>query len=249
MGHGDDRAGVLVEEPLEPLDRLGIEMVRRLVEQKKVGVLEEQPSERDTPLLAARQGRDVGIVGWATERLHRDLDVPLDVPRVGGVDPVLERALLGTDGLVVGIRLGPLRHDGVVRVEQALDLADAVHDVALDVLAWVELGLLAQEADGKSGREARFAGEAVVEPGHDPEETRLAGAVRADDADLGARVERDRDVLEDGSIRRVVTGELVGAVDEFGWHALKGIWRRGRRRKSVERPLTRAFLGRLAPRG
>ena len=57
--------------------------------------------------------------------------------------------------------------------------AHAVHDVALDVLGRVELGLLAQVADGEAGREARLAGEPVVEPGHDPQEARLAGAVRA----------------------------------------------------------------------
>ena len=71
----------------------------------------------------------------------------------------------------------------------------------------------------KPGRQAGLAGEAVVEPGHDPQQARLAGAVRADDADLGARVERERDVLEDRPVGRVVPGELVGRVDEFVGHA------------------------------
>ena len=123
MGDRDDGAGVLVQEPLEPLDRLGVEVVGRLVEQQQVGVLEQQPGERHAPLLAAGQGRDVGVVGRAAERVHRDLDVALEVPGVGGVDPVLERALLGADRLVVGVRVGPLGHDGVVLVDEALDLA------------------------------------------------------------------------------------------------------------------------------
>ena len=100
--------------------------------------------------------------------------------------------------------------------------AHAVEDVALDVLGRVELGLLAQEADGEAGGEAGLADEAVVEPGHDPQQARLAGAVRPDDADLGARVERDRDVLEHRPVGRVVPGELVGRVDEFGGHGGKG---------------------------
>ena len=140
MGDGDDRAGVLVEEALEPLDRLGVEVVRRLVEEEQVGVLEQEPREGDAPLLAAGQGRDVGVVRRAAERLHRDLDVALDVPGVGGVDPVLERGLLGADRLVVGVGVGPLGHDGVVLVEQRLDLAHAVHDVALDVLGGSSCG-------------------------------------------------------------------------------------------------------------
>ena len=36
---GDDGAGVVLEEPLEPGDRLGVEMVGRLVEQQQVGRL------------------------------------------------------------------------------------------------------------------------------------------------------------------------------------------------------------------
>ena len=218
MGDGDDGAGVLVEEALQPLDRLGVEVVRRLVEEEQVRVLEQEPGERDAPLLAARERRDIGVVRRAAQRLHRDIDVPLDVPGVGGVDLVLEGRLLGPDRVVVGVGVGPLRHDGVVPIEQVLDLADAVHDVALDVLGRVELGLLAQVADGEAGRQPSLAGEAVVEAGHDPEQARLACPVRPDDADLGARVERDRDVLEHRPVGRVVAGELVGAVDELGWH-------------------------------
>jgi hypothetical protein len=123
------------------------------------------------------------------------------VPRVGGVDLVLERGLLGADCLVVGVGVGPLGHDRVVAVDQVLDLAHAVHDVALDVLGGVELRLLAEEADREAGRQAGLAGEAVVQAGHDPQQAGLACPVRSDDADLGARVERDGDVLEHGPVR------------------------------------------------
>ena len=97
VGDGDDRARVLVEEALQPLDGLGVEMVRGLVEEEQIRVLEQEPRERDAALLAAGQRRHVGIVRRAAERLHRDIDVALHVPRVGGVDPILECALFGAD--------------------------------------------------------------------------------------------------------------------------------------------------------
>ena len=53
MRDGDHRAGVSVEEVLQPLDRLGVEVVRGLVEQQQVGVLEEQPGQGHPALLAA----------------------------------------------------------------------------------------------------------------------------------------------------------------------------------------------------
>jgi hypothetical protein len=218
VGHGDDRAGVLAQEVLEPVDRFGVQMVRRLVEQQQVGMLEQEPGERHAALLAARDLRDIGVVGRAAEGLHRDLDVALDVPGVRRVDPVLECCLLRADGLVVGVGLGPPGHDRVVLVDEVPDRGDAVHDVALHVLGRVELWLLAQEPDAEARGQAGLAGEAIIEAGHDPEEARLARPVRADDADLGARIERDRDVLEDRPVRRVVPGEAVGAVDELGGH-------------------------------
>ena len=56
VGDRDDGARVLLEEALQPLDRLGVEVVGRLVEQEQVGVLEQQPAERHAALLAAGQG-------------------------------------------------------------------------------------------------------------------------------------------------------------------------------------------------
>ena len=109
VGDRDDGARVLLEEALQPVDRLGVEVVGRLVEQQQVGVAEEQPGERDAALLAAGQGRDVGVVGRAAQGVHRDVDVALEVPGVGRGDPVLEGGLLGADRLVVGVGVGPAR--------------------------------------------------------------------------------------------------------------------------------------------
>ena len=53
----DDGARVVLEEPLEPRDRLGVEVVGRLVEQQQVGRLQQQPAERHAAPLAARQRR------------------------------------------------------------------------------------------------------------------------------------------------------------------------------------------------
>ena len=147
VGDRHDRARVLLEEALEPVDRLGIEVVGRLVEQQQVGVAEEEPGECHATLLPAGQLRDVGVVGRAAQGVHRDVDVALEVPGIGRGDLVLEGRLLGTDLLVVGVRVGPGGHDRVVLVDERLDLGHAVHDVALDVLGRIELGLLAQVAD------------------------------------------------------------------------------------------------------
>ena len=218
MGDRHDGAGVLLQELLEPVDALGVEVVRRLVEQQQVGAAEQQAAQGDAAALTARQRRHVGVVGRAAQGVHGDLDVALEAPRVGRGDLVLELGLLGADLVVVGVGLGPHRHDLVVAVDDRLHRGDAVHDVALDVLGRVELRLLGEVAGREPGREAGRPAEAVVEAGHDLEQARLAGPVGPDDPDLGARVERDRDVLQHRAIGRVEAGQLVAGVDELVRH-------------------------------
>ena len=57
MGDGDDRALVLGQVLLEPGDRLGVEVVGRLVEQQQVGRGEQQPAQGDAAPLAAGEVR------------------------------------------------------------------------------------------------------------------------------------------------------------------------------------------------
>ncbi len=155
MGDRHHRAGVVAEELLQPFDRLGVEVVGRLVEQQQVGAGEQQAAQGDAAALATGQHGDVGIVGRATQGVHRDLDVAFETPRVGGGDLVLEAGLFLADLVVVGVGVGPLRHQFVVLIDDRLHLGDAVHDVALDVLGGVELWLLLEVADAESRGESR----------------------------------------------------------------------------------------------
>ncbi len=242
MRDRDDGPRVLVEEPLEPLDRLGVEVVRGLIEQEQVGVLQKQPAEGHASLLAAGERRDLGVVRRTAKGVHRDLDVALDIPCADRVDPVLERGLFRADGLVVGIRVRPFGHHRVVLLDQAVDFADAVEHVLLDVLGRVELRLLAEIANGEAGRQACLAVVPVIEAGHDPQQARLARAVWPDDADLGARVERDGDVLEHRPVRRIVPRQLVRGVDELGRHLCREGYRDGRPERQQWSTRTQSFL-------
>ncbi len=118
MRHGDDRALVVGEEALEPRDRLGVEMVRRLVEQEQAGRREQQPAQRDAASLAARQRRDVAVAIGEPQRVHRVVEVLLELPRVGAVDRVLHLGLVGEQRLVVGVGLCERRRDLIEAVEQ-----------------------------------------------------------------------------------------------------------------------------------
>ena len=218
VGDGDDRAVILLQEPLEPVDALGVEVVGGFVEQQQVGSTEKEATQSDASPLTAGQRGDIGVVGRTAQRVHRDLDVALEAPGVGGGDLVLEFGLQSADLLVVGVGVTPHRHDLVVTIEHGLHGCDAVHHVAEDVLRRVELRFLGEIADRESGCETRFTRESVVEAGHDAQQARFSGTVRADHADLGAGVERQRDVLQHRAVGRIVAGQFVTGVNELVGH-------------------------------
>ena len=56
VGDEDDGVRVVGEVLLEPVPRLEVEMVRRLVEQEQAGPAEQELGERDAHLPAAREG-------------------------------------------------------------------------------------------------------------------------------------------------------------------------------------------------
>ena len=189
---GDDQNGarVIAQMAFQPVHALGIEMVGRLVEQQQVGLVEQQPAERDAASLAAGQLGHVGVVGRAAQRVHGEIDLAVEVPQVLGVDLVLQL------GHLVGGLVGVVRGDLVVAVEQRLLRRDALHDVLAHGLLRVELRLLLEVADAGALGDPAFAAELSVDAGHDAQQRRLARAVDAEHADLGVRVEGQMDVVQ-----------------------------------------------------
>ncbi len=121
VGDGDDGARILLEEALEPGHRLGVEMVGRLVEQQHVGLLQQEPAQRDAAPLAAGELRDLGVARRQAQRVHRDLDGAIELPGVDGVDLVLQPRLLLEQllHLVVVERLAELGADLLEAREQS----------------------------------------------------------------------------------------------------------------------------------
>ena len=198
MGDRDDGPGIGLEEALEPRHRLGVEMVGRLVEQQKVGPLEQEAAQRDAPLFADRERGDVGVAGRAAQRVHGDVEMTPELPAVDRVDLLLKLRLLGQERVdLVRIELlGEARRDGVEAVEDRLGRGHPEHDVAEHVERRVERGLLGQQPDAHAVGRPGLAPDIGLEPGHHPEQHRFPRPVEAEHADLGARQERERDIAQ-----------------------------------------------------
>src|SRR6185369_3958360 len=89
---------------------------------------------------------------------------------------------------------------GAHRLEAREDRARLRHallDVAADVLGGVQRRLLRQVADAQAVGGEGLAQEVLVDAGHDAQQRRLAGAIGAEHADLGAVEEREIDTAQD----------------------------------------------------
>jgi hypothetical protein len=72
---GQHRARVVREVLLQPQDALGVEVVRRLVQEQQVGLAQQQLAERDPTAFATGQRGDRRIRRRATQRVHRLLEL------------------------------------------------------------------------------------------------------------------------------------------------------------------------------
>ncbi len=183
MGDDQDRPRIVAQVTFEPGRGLGIEVIGRLVEQQQIGLLEQQPAQRDAAAFAARKLLDFGIIRRAAQRIHRLVDLGIEIPEPLGFDLVLQlrHFVRGFVGIVHG--------EFVVAFEDRLRRRHTFHDVLAYRLAGIELRLLRQKTHAGALGGPGFSREVLVEPGHDAKQGRLTGTVDAKDADLGVRIE------------------------------------------------------------
>ena len=184
----DDGALVLLQVPLEPSHRLGVEVVGGLVEEQDGRLGQQQPAERHPAALAAREDRARRVARRAAQRLHGQVEAAVQVPAVDLLDLLLHLGLLGHHLFhLLGLeRLGEARGDLLEALEQVdRGLHRLLHHL-LDRLFRVELRLLLEQPAVVALGQRGLAGVLLVEARHDAQQGALAGTVEADDADLGA---------------------------------------------------------------
>ena len=196
------------QEALEAVEPVEVEVVRRLVEQQHVEAREEDRSEREPGRLPAGELRRRPVEVDVEAELGADgACARVEVAAAERQEPV-ERERVRLAG-------GGIRREGGGEVgERPLRLRDpgAAREVAADRLVRPYVRLLRQVADRQRRRRARHRPRVGgLEPRCEPEQRRLAHAVRADEAEALLGADRQRDVGEDGA-GAVVSGD-AGELD------------------------------------
>ena len=201
VGDRDDGARVFLEIALEPGDRLGIEVIGRLIEQQHVRRRQQQPAQRDAALLAARERADARLPRRQAQRIGGDLELALELPAAGGVDGVLQLRLLREQRVHFAHRPSARANLSLMWLNSSSwrNVApEALHDGGC-ARPWLS------SSSGSCGRKPmrmplcgpRLTVEAAIDARHDPQQRGLARAVQTEHADLGAGKERQADVAQD----------------------------------------------------
>ena len=199
VGGDQERARASPEVLLEPFEGVEVEVVGGLVEQQQVRVGDDQAGQRRPRLLAARQrGR------WLRPLVAREAE-----PGQRGLDPQVEGVPAEDLELVEELGIGGLG-DPAVALEAGQRLGHPVEvrgtcpdggpQVGRGHERLVEVRLLGEQPERQAALAVHLAAVGLVASGGEPQERRLAGAVRADEADPVA--ERDRRVDRHRGSRR-----------------------------------------------
>ena len=206
----DQAAAVVLEEVAQPDDRVGVEVVGRLVEEQRLGAGEQDAGELDPAALATGErlellGQDAGLDAEAARDLRglglsgiAAAGVQLGV----GARPALHPALVGRDVLGGHLLLG-LTHP-------AYDVVEAARrqdPVACEDLGIADARVLREVADLAARDDLAGGGKGL--PGQDLGEGGLAGAVATDEPDLVTGGDTERDVLHEEAGARA-DFELLG---------------------------------------
>ena len=226
VGNDNHRAGIVAQGLFEPLDGFGVEMVRRLVEQQQVGLLQQGHPDRYAPPLAARELSDRHVIRRQHQRVAGDIHHPVQLPAAAGVDLLLEPTHLVHEfvQIVVGFRFGHAGGDSVEAIHQVLDGLHGRQQVLTDRPVEVQLRFLGHITDAHPLGQAGRAVEVLVDARHDPQEGRFAGPILADHADLGAVEERQIDIAQHDFFAKALA-DVPHLEDELRRHGQKPLWR------------------------
>ena len=222
VGHGDNGAGIFLEVTLQPSHRFSVQVVGRLVQQQHVGRRQQQAAQRDAAFFTAGELADDRLPRRQAQGIGRDLEFALELPAAGRIDGVLQFGLLFEQRvhLIVAHRLRKAIADRVKALDLTEGFTDAFHDCGAHGVVIIQLRLLRQIAHADAGLGTRFAVYAGIDAGHDLQQRRLARAVEAQHADLGAGEKRQADIPQDDALGRHHLGDAIHGVDVLG-HTLE----------------------------
>ena len=192
----------VVQEVLQPGDRIGIQVVGRFIEQQHVRGRQQQATKGNTALLTTRQVLYLGIPGRQAQRIGCNFQLALKVVPVACLQDRFELGLFCGQLVEVGIRVGIFGIHLIKTRLSVLDHANGFFNHFAYGFARIQLRFLRQVTDVQVRHRTGFAVELGVNACHDFQQGGFTRTVQAEYADFGPREKRQGDVFQDFPLRR-----------------------------------------------
>ncbi len=196
MRNSQHRTRIVVQEVFEPEYRLSIQVVGRLVEQQQIRSLKQQAAECYAATLTARKHVNRHVRIGQLQRVHSLAKLGINIPAIGSINLVLQARHLGHQCIHVAVRVAHLFADFIESIHLSHDVAKGQANVFNYRLVVVQGRLLLQNAHGVTRSKASLTIGDLLQASHNLEQRRLAHAVRAHNANLCAREEAQRHVVQ-----------------------------------------------------
>ena len=176
-------------------------MVGRLIEQKHVGLLQQQPAESHATTLTTREVLHAPIARRTVERRHRTVKLRIHVPSIGGIDDILQLGLtlhkfVHLVCILIVFWQSKLHVDVIIFSKCIVYMLHTLHDVLLDGLLLVKRRILRQIADRITWTPHDIALILLVDTGNNLHKGRFTGTVKSDNTNLRPIEKAEIDVLE-----------------------------------------------------
>ena len=171
MGNCDDGSLVLLEMRLQPLDGLGVQVVRRLIQKKDIRLTEKKTAKGHPSSFSSGEILHEGIGRRTLEGVHSPFELGVDLPTTKVLNLLCKDSLTfyETVHLIVIHRLAELRRDIIVFGECIHDLLDSLLHYFEDGLFRIHLRFLFQIPDGISRSPDHFTLVGFFDTGDDLE--------------------------------------------------------------------------------
>jgi len=185
----------------EPVDGFRVEVVGRFIEQQHVGFLKQQTTESHTTTLTTAEVFRELVAFRTAQCIHCALQLVVEVPRIGGVDDVLQfrlpsEELIHLVSILVVFRQCELLIDVLVFVERIHNvLHSLLHDFPYG-LRRVEVRVLRQVAYGIPWGKHHLSLVLRVESSNDFHQCGFSSTIQTDDTNFCSIEEREVDVFQ-----------------------------------------------------
>ena len=212
VGNGNNRSRETMQELLQPFNAFSVQMVCRFVQQQHIWTRQQQTAQSHTALFTAGQMTNFGFPRRQAKSIRRNFHLRRSI-RTGSGNNGFQTGLFCGQCIKVSIWFGICRIHSIKLGLSLHHFAHAFFYGLANRCFRIELRFLRQITNLEIVLPRNFAIDVFIDTGHNLQQRRFTGTIEPQNADLGPREKRQRNIFEDESLGRHHFGHAIHGHD------------------------------------